>query len=494
MSRYDVAVVGMGPVGAVLTGLLGRRGLKVVAIERDRDVFPLPRAAHVDHTGLRTLQEVGVLDELLPEMVANAGLELMSADLQLLARLPGDQPTVSGLPASMYFHQPGFDRALRRNAAELPGVEVMLGTEVGAIEEGPDCVTLDVEGHPPVTASLVVGCDGALSGVREAAGLGLEDLGFHEDWVAVDLLLREPVPSLPDSSLQVCDPARPYVAVPMPGLRFRFEFMLLPGESGEELAQPESVERLISPWIGPGLADIERAAVYRFHGLLAHRWRAGRVLLAGDAAHQMPPFLGQGMCSGIRDATNLAWKLDHVLRRGAPMALLDTYQSERKPHVRHVIETAIAYGRAVCVLDPQEAAERDRRMLADPAPPERRLRFRLREFDPGPLVLDGGGDLFVQPSVGGRMLDDVVGQRFLVLCRESVPGEAAEWWESAAGATVATLADLGEAAEPLAAWLDRRDADVAVVRPDRFVLGTGTDLAAMTEPVQALLAGAPASS
>lgn len=493
-AHWDVAIVGMGPVGAVLTGLLGRRGLKVVVIERDRDVFPLPRAAHIDHTGLRTLQELGCLDELLPEMVPNAGLELMSADLELLARLPGDQPTVSGLPASMYFHQPGFDRALRRTAAELPGVEVMLGAEVVGIEDGPNAVTLEVEGRGRLTASLAVGCDGALSAVRETAGAGLEDLGFHEDWVAVDLLLREPVPSLPDSSLQVCDPKRPYVAVPMPGLRFRFEFMLLPGESGEELARPESVEQLISPWIAPGLADIERAAVYRFHGLLAHRWRAGRVLLAGDAAHQMPPFLGQGMCSGIRDATNLAWKLDHVLRRGAPVGLLDTYQGERKPHVRHVIETAIAYGRAVCMLDPDEAAERDRRMLADEAPPERRLRFQLREFDPGPLVLDGGGEYFVQPSVGGRPLDDVVGQRFLVLGRDRASVDDATWWASSAGALVASVDELDDEAGTLRAWLDRRGADVVVVRPDRFVLAAGGDLAAITEQVRALVAGSPAAA
>jgi 3-(3-hydroxy-phenyl)propionate hydroxylase len=239
------------------------------------------------------------------------------------------------------------------------------------------------------------------------------------------------------------------------------------------------------------MADIERAAVYRFHGLLAHRWRTGRVLLAGDAAHQMPPFLGQGMCSGIRDATNLAWKLDHVLRRGAPIGLLDTYQSERKPHVRHVIETAIAYGRAVCVLDPEEAAARDRLMLEDPAPPERRLRFKLNEFDPGPLVLEGGGQLFVQPSVGGRMLDDVVGQRFLVLCRDPVSGEDAEWWASAAGALVATADSLDDEAGALRSWLDRHDADVAVVRPDRFVLAAARDLGAITREVRALVAGAP---
>jgi 3-(3-hydroxy-phenyl)propionate hydroxylase len=456
-------------------------------------VFPLPRAAHIVHTGLRTLQELGCLDELLPEMVPNAGLDLLSADLQLLARLPGDQPTVSGLPASMYFHQPGFDRALRRNAASLPGVDVLLGASMTGLSEGPEGVTVQVEGHGELTASLVVGCDGALSGVRETAGMGLEDLGFHEDWVAVDLLLREPVPSLPDSSLQVCDPARPYVAVPMPGLRFRFEFMLLPGERGEDLARPDSVERLIAPWIAPGLADIERAAVYRFHGLLADRWRTSRVLLAGDAAHQMPPFLGQGMCSGIRDATNLAWKLDHVLRRGAPPGLLDTYESERKPHVRHVIETAIAYGRAVCVLDRDEALQRDRQMLADEAPPERRLRFKLREFDRGPLVLAGGGDLFVQPSLGGRPLDDVVGQRFLVLCRDA-PAADAEWWASAAGALVATVSELDDDAGTLRGWLDRRDADVAVVRPDRFVMGAGRDLGAITEEVRALVAGAPAAA
>jgi 3-(3-hydroxy-phenyl)propionate hydroxylase len=489
--RFDVAVVGMGPVGAVLTGLLGRRGLRVAAIERERDVFPLPRAAHIDHTGLRTLQELGLLEELLVEMVPNAGLELLSADLSLLARLPGDQRTVSGLPASMYFHQPGFDRALRRHAAELPSVDVRLGTEVTGVVAGDDSVTLSTagdEGTADVVASWVVGCDGALSPIREAGGAGLEDLGFHEDWIAVDLLLSAPVATLPDASLQVCDPARPYVAVPMPGLRFRFEFMVLPGERGDDLATPESVERLIAPWIPPGVAEIERAAVYRFHGLLAERWRSQRVLLAGDAAHQMPPFLGQGMCSGIRDAANLAWKLDHVVRFGASDALLDTYEAERKPHVRHVIETAIAFGKAVCELDPALAAERDRRMLADDAPPERRLRFTLREFDRGPLVLEGGGNLFLQPPGGEQMLDDVVGQRFLVLCRDA-PGADAEWWASAAGALVATLDDLDDAAGTLRAWLDRRDADFAVVRPDRFVLGTGRDLAAITAPVRGLVAG-----
>jgi 3-(3-hydroxy-phenyl)propionate hydroxylase len=230
--------------------------------------------------------------------------------------------------------------------------------------------------------------------------------------------------------------------------------------------------------------------VYRFHGLLAERWRSGRVLLAGDAAHQMPPFLGQGMCSGIRDATNLAWKLEHVLRFGAPLSLLDSYEQERSPHVRSVIETAIRFGEAVCVLDPDAAASRDRRMLADPAPPERRIGFKLRELESGPLVLAGGGGMFVQPLVGGRRLDDVVGQRFLVLGRSGADlGSVAEWWAQSVDAYVVALDSLGADGDPLRAWLDKRSASVAVVRPDRFVLGAGTDLGAITESVRALLAG-----
>ena len=182
--------------------------------------------------------------------------------------------------------------------------------------------------------------------------------------------------------------------------------MLLPGENAEEIQQPAKIRQLVSLWIEPEAVDIERTAVYRFRGLAARPWRAGRVLLAGDAAHMMPPFLGQGLCSGLRDAANLAWKLDHVITRDAPLELLDTYEAERRPHIVHVTETSIRYGRTVCMLDPEEAAERDRRMLSDTRPPEQRLPFRLGELQPGPLILAGGGEFFLQIATDGTRSDD----------------------------------------------------------------------------------------
>jgi 3-(3-hydroxy-phenyl)propionate hydroxylase len=496
--RVDVAVVGLGPVGATVAALLAQRGRSVAVIERDRDVFPLPRAAHIDHQGLRTLQELGLLDELLPQMLENPGVEFVTADRRLLMRIRGDQGSVSGLPASMYFHQPGFDRALRARVASLPGTTTLLGTTAVDIEPGEGSVTVHLEAdgrrRPPVTASWLIGCDGASSFVRSAVGIELEDLDFDGPWLVVDLVLHGD-PGLPAASLNVCDPARPMTLIPIPDGRYRFELMLLPGEDPEAMSRPARVMELLAAWLPPGSASVERSAIYEFHGLLAPAWRRGRVLLAGDAAHQMPPFLGQGMCSGLRDAANLAWKLDHVLARGGPEALLDTYTSERRPHVRSIVEAAIRLGRITCTLDPELAAERHARILADPRPPTQRADFRLPSLLPGPLVLEGGGDLFVQPTLtDGRRLDDAVGQRWLVLgSDEAVLRGSRTWWQSL-GALVTTVGAIGDADGKLARWLERRSADVVVVRPDRYALVANRDLDAATAAVRPLLAAARAGT
>jgi 3-(3-hydroxy-phenyl)propionate hydroxylase len=250
--------------------------------------------------------------------------------------------------------------------------------------------------------------------------------------------------------------------------------------------QPAAVAGLLEELVaGGGSLTVERAAVYTFHGLIAQEWRRGRILLAGDAAHQMPPFLGQGMCSGFRDAMNLAWKLQHVLRRGAPEALLDTYQDERSPHVRAIIERAIDFGALVAVLDPEKAADRDRRVREDHSA----LLFRLPLLGPGPLVHAGGGRLFGQPTIGGELLDDVVGSRFLVLARDAAAlGSSAAEWRDTLGAWVTTLDQLPDPDPSLRAWFDARDIGVAVVRPDRYVLATCGDLDEMTAAVRPLLA------
>lgn len=490
----DVAIVGFGPVGAMLAGLLGRRGLQVTVVEREVDVYALPRAAHIDHTGLRALQEVGCLEQVLPSMIPNPGLDFVTADEHILFRLPSDRVSVSGLPASMYFHQPGFDRAVRAAVTALPSVEVRLGTEMTGFTPGPDGVEIRTRGRDGIEETLaarwLVGCDGAWSPVREGVGIRLQDLGFEEQWLVVDLLLKRPVEQLPQHAIHYCDPVRPHTAIPMPNQRYRFELMVMAEDDRAEIQTPEAVFRILARHLPSGTAEIERAAVYTFHGLLAERFRSDRVLLAGDAAHQMPPFLGQGMCSGIRDATNLAWKLEAVIARQAPAALLDTYGDERRPHVGAIIRAAVEFGRVICTTDPEAAAERDRRILSNGDSPAKRAPFFLPRLKPGPLLHAGGGALFPQPHVaGGERLDDVVGQRFLVLARRAADlGQASGWWAEATGALVATADQLGPFEASLTRWLDRHGADVAVVRPDRYVMAAGHDLDQITEDVRDLLA------
>ena len=215
-----------------------------------------------------------------------------------------------------------------------------------------------------VQARYVVGCDGARSMVRKAMGTAMVDLGLHQPWLVFDVRLKADVPGLPDHTVQHCDPARPMTYCNVTGNRRRWEIMLMPGDDPAQLVQPETLWQLVSKWVTPEQADIERAVIYTFHSVIAEGWRQGRLLLAGDAAHQTPPFLGQGMCAAIRDASNLAWKLEAVLRGHADDALLDTYESERSPHVRAFIDLAVKLGDIIQTTDPQAARERDAKFKA----------------------------------------------------------------------------------------------------------------------------------
>jgi 3-(3-hydroxy-phenyl)propionate hydroxylase len=269
----------------------------------------------------------------------------------------------------------------------------------------------------------------------------------------------------------------------MPAPRFRFEFMLLQGDDPVALAEPASVRALLADWMDPDHAEVERSAVYTFHGLIATEWRRGRVLLAGDAAHQTPPFLGQGMCSGIRDAQNLAWKLSRVVHGNSPAALLDTYQAEREPQVQHIIQLAVDFGRLICTTDTAVAAERDAAMLAAraagggttenaPMPP----------LPAGPLV--GPGVQSRQPVLGDLRFDDVVGDRFAVVVREpdALTTDGGRYW-IAQGAVTFDVAD----APALATVLDAFGADAVVIRPDRYVLFAGAELVPPDAATMALL-------
>ncbi|MEW5685203.1 MAG: bifunctional 3-(3-hydroxy-phenyl)propionate/3-hydroxycinnamic acid hydroxylase [Pseudomonadota bacterium] len=485
----DVLVVGLGPVGSALTALLAQRGVRVIAIDKATDIYPLPRAVHFDHEIMRLFQQLGIAEEVRRHARDLPVYEFRAADGGLLMTLPPPRETPSGWGAGYMFHQPSLDRVLRERVAGLAAADARLGVELESFTQDDDGVSATLAGGQTIRARYIVGCDGAWSPVREAIGGGLFDYQFDEPWLVVDVKVSDGCRT-PEVNIQVCDPARPTTCVLSGPGRHRWEFMLLPGETPEAMLDDAVVGALIRPWdCGP--VEIERKAVYRFHGLVANRWRDRRALIAGDAAHQTPPFAGQGMCAGLRDAANLAWKLAAVIAGEADARLLDTYQHEREPHVRSAIELAIGMGRVVCMLDPRAAAERDAGMLAAraagvaPLPP-----LQPPVFATGCILAGapGAGAMFPQPRADGEAgplrLDDVIGAGPWLLSRTPVAGPPG------IRAMSIEAGELSPFRQVLETWLDDRGVDAALVRPDRYVFGAG-DPAHLLRAWASGLAGAP---
>lgn len=470
--KYDVAIVGAGPVGTTLAALLAKRGLSVVVLERDLDIYPLPRAAHLDAETARNLREIGGWLDTPGWSIANQGMDFLSGNGELLLRMSSKNNPDHTVAQSNLFHQPSLDRLLRDRAAHF-GAEFRLGHEVTAIHDSDDGVRVDVVtggDSTSVEASWLIGCCGARSFVRRALGVSQIDLEFNEPWLVVDIIVTGDDPNPPQRAAQVCDPVRPHTIISMPAPRRRFEFMLLPGESPDDINRPDVIEKLMEPYFALGNAEIERSAVYTFHGLITREWRRGRVLLAGDSAHQMPPFLGQGMCSGIRDAVNLAWKLAAVIH-GADDSLLDTYQPERSPHVQRIVESAVGFGRIICTLDPAVAAERDRNMLAARAAnPSDIGESPQPSLSGSSLIVEGAGYVVSDGRLDGVVFDEILAGRWTaVVADESVLTAA----DRASLARVDAQVLVARSEQVTQRVLDNAQTDVVVVRPDRIVLGAG---------------------
>lgn len=459
---YDVAVVGLGPVGAVMTGLLALCGLRVLAVERAADIYDLPRAVHFDDEAMRVFQTLGIAEEIAAVSRPNAGMRFVDAEGRLMLDWPRPQiPGPQGWLPSWRFHQPDLERILRRRLAAMPNVSVRLGTECTGLAELDDRVILDLQtddGASTVHARSVIGCDGARSMVRESIGGEPEDLGFNERWLVVDLLLKNDRPDLGDFTIQHCNPARPATYVRGPANRRRWEITAKPDETDVYLTDPETVWSFLSRWITPEDAEIERSAVYTFHSTLAGCWRRGRLMIAGDAAHQTPPFLGQGLCAGIRDAANLAWKLTAWLR-GAPDSLLESYQGERHSHARSYVETAVRLGGLINTSGTEQALKDGLRQPDGTV----RMESLLRPIGPGLGRQDDKhrGWLAPQPRLtNGRLMDERIGYDWvLVHDRAMTPHETVfPTLSSDNGETEKMLNDLSAAA--------------VLIRPDRYIFGT----------------------
>jgi 2-polyprenyl-6-methoxyphenol hydroxylase-like FAD-dependent oxidoreductase len=481
---HDVAIVGYGPVGAALAILLGQRGQRVVVLERHREPYPLPRAVHYDHEAARILQACGVAERCAKIVEPAEVYEFQNAARKTLVRFGRRGNGPSGWPQSSMFSQPELEAVLFDRVAELPSVDVRRGWPVRQLEDDGDTVLVHTDSGS-LRARYVVGCDGANSTVRSLICIPMADRAYFYDWLVVDVVFDEPRVFDP-LNVQICDPARPTTVVSGGPGRRRWEFMALPGEPIEDLNDEATAWRLLEPFDArPDNARLEKHAVYRFQARWVEEWRSGHVLLAGDAAHQTPPFAGQGLCTGLRDAANLAWKLDLVLRGLAPDAVLDTYGVERGPHTRAVIELAMDMGKLICVADPAEAAARDEAFISaydggltdiPPFPP----------FTAG-IVLAGtpyAGELFVQGVIEreGRHVrsDDAFGARWqlVTLGEPTIDPELAEWFAGIGGAVIPLDGPNGsdvDADGTYRKWFADRGVAAALQRPDFVLFGTAAD-------------------
>lgn len=479
-TRFDIAILGCGPIGALLANQLGAQGRSVAVIEKETAIYPLPRAVHFDGEVMRIFQNAGLADAV--ERIArpsSKGMHFIShTGKTLLIRRAIEGPGPHDWAGNYYVHQPFLEEALRAGMARYPNVRFLSGHEVTDIVTEPAGARLACIDHGSgaareIRARYVVGCDGARSLVRRLVSRAMEDLGLHQPWLVVDVLVdlnSERVRALKDYSIQHCDPARPMTLVYVGGSRRRWEIMLMPGDDPERMTRPETIWSLLAPWLKPEDGTLERAALYTFHSLIARGWREGPLLLAGDACHQTPPFLGQGMCAGMRDAANLAWKFDLVFRGLAAESLLDSYESERRPHVHAFIKLAVDLGAIIQATDPARAEARDR-SFQDGAPAM--FDFPQPQLGPG-IRLEGAapvGQIFPQPRLDdGRRLDQVIGGRFaLVGTPDFIAGIGAALEAELAHRHVALVRAPSAA---MARWFAEQRTAGALLRPDAYIFAT----------------------
>ena len=502
--QFDVIVVGLGPVGSFGALLLAEEGLRVAAIERDPDVYALPRAVNLDGEIVRALQRIGrgdAVDALLQKVRPGERAGFANSRREWMFGADARDFGPHGWQPMNMFDQPELEGWLRNEAVAHPNVTAFIGSEAAALADHGDGVTValrpagdDASAETTtLSARWLIGCDGAASLTRRTLGIGWRSLGYDHDWLVVDVTIKDGH-TLGVDTIQVCDPDRLATYVCTKDPYRRWEFRINADETKDEMLDPERIHQLIDPWTPRDTYEIRRAATYTFHAANAESWREGNVFLAGDAAHQTPPFLGQGMNTGMRDVVNLAWKLALVQSGEASVALLDSYESERDPHAKDLVDWAVSIGRLMEHLADVERAERDG--LPAPEPP---AELRSAGYGQGrgqPPLRDGllhgpqldgerAGVLLRQPIVvtasGDQLrLDELLGPGFALVGRpdaELVLDEHALDLADRLGVRVVSLHGVDATRGHFDALFDHTDA--VLVRPDRVVFGVADETASV---------------
>lgn len=495
----DVVIVGAGPTGLVAANMLANAGHSIALVERHASLYNLPRAGHIDNEILRVLQEIGCLNAVMEDFFPFSRVPLLGADGKLLCDLTQTHRSPSSFHGGSLY-QPVLEGALyARLARNQNKVDIFLGLTVIDVHQDSCAVLASAErtsGRGPATAldllsdgtieftcKYLIAADGAASTVRQRLGIEREDFGLTDRWLDVDVAYKRPCNFGPAAI--VCDPKRPRLLMPLGKQHHRFEWQLLPGDSTAEFSKPEKARELLTnAQIGQNDVEIVRQAVYMFEYKLAQRWREGRIFLLGDAAHTMPPCLGQGMCSGIRDAVNLGWKIDLVLRGVSDDSILDSYETERRPHVQAWSDLSLKAGDVLCETDLEKAAARDAYLRAGNAPawrPPPALTSGILDADSQAVA----GQLFLQRAVSlgecHGLFDDIVGNGFLLIARDDPrpyldqDNKASDgripircvWFSQEPSTGGALLDPTGE----YRSFFESNCVSAVIVRPDRYVFG-----------------------